>query len=187
MQNKQLEIQAQNNRLHGQTQKVQQLQAQLNDEIINGHKLREEQSALLVQRQQLECRLAQTQETDGIIAQLRNEIQELKNQHNQLGMDLHALGEQNMAEKEGHQNFIAQLKHQLAAVKNDAAAFQQELEQKNDLLRQQEVSNCFLSCNVIRFMYKIRFTYLARQCEYLSLLIPYFILAIYVCNFRRID
>lgn len=62
LQNRQIEFQAVNSRLHGQTQKLQQLQGQLNDELINSHKLREEHSALLAQKQQIECRIAQTQD-----------------------------------------------------------------------------------------------------------------------------
>lgn len=67
LQNRQIEVQAANNRLHGQTQKLQQLQAQLNDELINSHKLREEHSALLAQKQQIECRIAQSQDVSLVL------------------------------------------------------------------------------------------------------------------------
>lgn len=135
LQNKQIEIQAVNSRLHGQMQK---LQAQLNDEIMNSRKIREEHSALIVQRQQMECRLAQTQEADAVIAQLRNEIQELTNQNSQFGVDLHNLREQSLADTEGHQNYIAQLKQQIASYQQDLNKFQKDLEQSNDFARQQE-------------------------------------------------
>lgn len=138
LQNKQIEIQAINNRLHTQTQKLQQLQAQLNEEMLNSRKIREEHSALVVQRQQMECRLAQAQEADAIIAQLRNEIQELTNQNNQISVDLHALREQSIADADGHQNYIGQLKQQIATYQQDLVKFQKDLEQSNEFARQQE-------------------------------------------------
>lgn len=166
LQNRQLEVQAANNRLHGQTQKLQQLQAsllipiilyimymemffvylqaQLNDEMINSRKIREEHAALIVQRQQMECRLAQLQETEAILAQLRNQIQDLTNQNQQLNVDLHAISEQTMAEKEDHQNYIAQLKQQLATYQQDLNNFQKDLEQKNEFARQQEETRIIL-------------------------------------------
>lgn len=131
LQNKQIEMQAVNSRLQTQTQKLQQLQAQLNEEMLNSRKIREEHSALVVQRQQMELRLAQAQDADAIIAQLRNEIQELTNQNNQITVDLHALREQSIADTDGHQNYIGQLKQQIAT-------YQKDLEQSNEFARQQE-------------------------------------------------
>lgn len=61
VQAKQLEIQATNTRTHGQ---LQQLQVQLNDEIMKARKMREENAAMQMQRQQLELRMAQTQEVN---------------------------------------------------------------------------------------------------------------------------
>lgn len=144
LQNKQLEVQAINNRLHTQTQKLQQLQAQLNEEILNSRKIREEHSALLVQRQQMECRLVQAQEADALIAQLRSDIQELTNQNNQLSVDLHA----SLTDSEGHQNYIAQLKQQIATYQQDLGKYQKDLEQSGDFVRQQEEARAILERHV---------------------------------------
>lgn len=56
-----------------------------------------------------------------------------------------------MADKQAHQNYINQLQNQLATVKKDAATFQKELEQKNDILRQQEVNYIALFTGFIVF------------------------------------
>lgn len=66
---KHVELQASGARLQAQAQKLQQLQVQLNDEHVNVHKLREENGALQVQRQQVELRLSQAQEVkdEGLI------------------------------------------------------------------------------------------------------------------------
>lgn len=79
------------------------------------------------------------QEGEAIIAQLRTDIQELTNQNSQLSMDLHALNEQSIAEKEGQQAYINKLTMQLGSFQGEIAAVQKELEQKIELLRQQEV------------------------------------------------
>lgn len=144
LQSRQLELHSINNRLHQQTQKFQQLQAQLNEEILNSRKLREEHSTLIVQRQQMECRLAQAQEADAIIAQLRNDVQELNNKNNQLNIDLHTLHNDN----EGHQNYIVQLKQQIATYQQDLGKYQKELEQSSDFLRQQEEARVILERHV---------------------------------------
>lgn len=59
LQKREMDVQSMNARFHAQNQKITQLEERLNSEMANSHKLREEQAALLLQRQQLECRLAQ--------------------------------------------------------------------------------------------------------------------------------
>lgn len=59
---KHLELQSLNNLLHSQGQKMQQIQAQINDEGIVVRKLREENAALQLQRQQIDLHIAQAQE-----------------------------------------------------------------------------------------------------------------------------
>lgn len=134
LQNKQIEMQAINGRVLTQTQKMQQLQAQLNEEMLNSRKIREEHNALLAQRKQMECRLAQAQEADAVVAQLRTDLQELTSQNNQLSVDLH----QSRAENDGHQNYIAQLKQQIATYQQDLGKLQKDLEQSSEFARQQE-------------------------------------------------
>lgn len=62
IQNKQIEYQATNNRLQLNTQKIQQLQVDLNAEILKAHNLAEEKAALQMQIQQFEVKIAQVQE-----------------------------------------------------------------------------------------------------------------------------
>lgn len=62
VQNKQIEHQATNNRLQANTQKIQQLQSDLNAEILKTHKFAEEKATLQMQIQQFEVRIAQIQE-----------------------------------------------------------------------------------------------------------------------------
>lgn len=61
VQAKQVELQTTNARMHSQ---IQQLKAQLNDEIMKTRKMCEEHSAMQMQRQQLEMRLGQMQEVN---------------------------------------------------------------------------------------------------------------------------
>lgn len=70
------------------------------------------------------------------MTQLRAELQELSGRNNQLTLELHALSDQTMAEKEGQQGYITQLQIQLNT-------FQKDLEQKNDIINKQEVCRLF--------------------------------------------
>ncbi|XP_025830001.1 ribosome-binding protein 1 isoform X3 [Agrilus planipennis] len=133
LQGKNLELQTADQRLHNQNQKIQQLQGQLNEEAMAIHKLREEQATWVVQRQQLEMRLSQTQDVEATIVQLRNELQDLQNRNNQLSIELHSLNDQSIATKEHQQNLIVQLQHQLTCFKN-------EVDQKDEYIRQLEES-----------------------------------------------
>ncbi|RZB39983.1 ribosome-binding protein 1-like [Asbolus verrucosus] len=110
-------------------QQVQQLQAQIKEEMMKSHKLREEHAAMQMQRQQIDMRLAQAQESDVLISQLQNEAQELSTINNQLRMELTRLDEENCAEKDRNQSFIVQLNN-----------FQKELEQTTDRNQQLEES-----------------------------------------------
>ncbi|KAJ3648678.1 hypothetical protein Zmor_020462 [Zophobas morio] len=110
-------------------QQIQQLQAQVKEEVIKYHTLREEHAALQMQRQQIEMRLNQAQESEVIISQLQGEVQELSSINNQLQMELAHFTEENMGEKERNQSLILQLN-----------SFQKELEQKSDRNRQLEES-----------------------------------------------
>ncbi|KAJ8942327.1 hypothetical protein NQ318_005319 [Aromia moschata] len=105
MQAKQIELQASNNRSQVSTQKVQQLQTELNAEILKARALVEENAALQMQIQQFDVRLTQVQETDGVIAKLRADVEELSTQNQQLQLDL----QQSSTEKEHQQHFIIQL------------------------------------------------------------------------------
>lgn len=86
-------------------------------------------------------------QAESIIAQLRSEIQELTNQNSQLNMDCLALSDQTRVEREAHQGYMNQLKMQLAT-------FQKDLEQKNQLLQQEEVSYCGIT--KYRFFHKVK-------------------------------
>lgn len=59
LQNQQMDLLACNGRCHAQGQQLQQNQAQLNDERMKLHALREELNAVQMQRQQLEMHIAQ--------------------------------------------------------------------------------------------------------------------------------
>lgn len=115
VQTKQVEIQTINGRMHGQ---VQQLKAQLNEEIMKTRKMCEEHTAMHMQRQQLEMRLGEMQEAEATIVQLRNELQELQSRSS---VEIHNLKEQQM-------NAMTQLQHQLNIFKNDIA-------KKDDMIR----------------------------------------------------
>lgn len=122
LQAKHLELQAVNNRIHGQNQKLQQMQTQMNDESLAMHKLHEENTSLQLQRQQIDIHIAQAQEAEAT-------IQDLQGRNNQLTMELHSLTEQNMATKEHQQGIIVQLQHQVNLYKS-------ELDEKENYARQ---------------------------------------------------
>lgn len=136
VQAKQVEIQTINGRMHGQ---VQQLKAQLNEEIMKTRKMCDEHTAMQMQRQQLEMRLGQMQEAEATIVQLRNELQELQSRSN---VEMHTL-------KDQHMNTISQLQHQLNMFKNDIG-------KKEDMIRNFTVMKhdslvTFYSINVFVF------------------------------------
>ncbi|KAB0804336.1 hypothetical protein PPYR_01306 [Photinus pyralis] len=124
LQAKHLELQAVNGRIHSQNQKLQQIQAQMNEESLAMHKLHEENNALQLQRQQIEIHIAQAQEAEAT-------IQDLQGRNNQLTMELHSLTEQNMATKDHQQGIIVQLQHQVNLYKG-------ELDEKENYTRQFE-------------------------------------------------
>lgn len=125
-------------------QQLQQLQAQLKEEVVKFHKLREEHAAIQIQRQQFEIRLSQAQESEVIINQLQAEVQELSTINNQLRLELGRFTEENITEKERCQSFIVQLSN-----------FQNELEQKSERNRQLEVTRSCTKC-VTKFFYSRR-------------------------------
>ncbi|KAK5647613.1 hypothetical protein RI129_002505 [Pyrocoelia pectoralis] len=122
LQAKHLELQAVNSRVHGQNQKLQQIQAQMNEESLAMHKLHEENTSLQLQRQQIDIHIAQAQEAEAT-------IQDLQSRNNQLTMELHSLTEQNIATKEHQQGIIVQLQHQVNLYKS-------ELDEKENYTRQ---------------------------------------------------
>ncbi|KAK4885227.1 hypothetical protein RN001_001498 [Aquatica leii] len=124
LQAKHLELQNVNARLHSQNQKLQQMQAQINEETITVRKLREENAALQMQRQQIDMHISQAQEAEVT-------IQDLQSRNNQLTMELHSITEQNMATKEHQQSIIVQLQHQVNLYKT-------ELDDKENYNRQIE-------------------------------------------------
>jgi ribosome-binding protein 1 len=109
-------------------QQIQQLQTQIQEEVMKNHKLREEYATIQMQRQQFEMRLSQVKESEGIINQLQNDIQELSSINDQLRMESLRLNEENIAEKERSQSCMLQLNN-----------FKHEFEQKTERNRQLEV------------------------------------------------
>ncbi|KAF5303624.1 hypothetical protein FQA39_LY09871 [Lamprigera yunnana] len=124
LQAKHLELQSANSRLHSQNQKLQQMQTQINEESIAMRKLHEENTALQLQRQQIDIHISQVQEAEAT-------IQDLQTRNNQLTMELHTLTDQNMASKDHQQSIIVQLQHQVNVYKT-------ELEDKDNYNRQIE-------------------------------------------------
>nr|CAH7768422.1 unnamed protein product [Callosobruchus chinensis] len=91
-----------NQRLQVTTQKVNQLQTELNAEILRKRKLLEDHASLQVQVQRYEVSLAQVSETDAILVKLRNDVEQFSAQNQQL--------QQIIAEKERqHQHCLMQL------------------------------------------------------------------------------
>ncbi|KAJ8944172.1 hypothetical protein NQ314_009534 [Rhamnusium bicolor] len=121
-QTSQIEIQATNNRLQVNTQKLQQLQTELNAEILKTHKLMEDNAAFQMQVQQYEVRISQVEETDSIIAKLRNDIEEFSTQNQQLRLEL----QQNLAEKDHQQQ------HFLIQMSNLEKGCKQQIQQKEE-------------------------------------------------------
>lgn len=120
LQNKQMELQGLNNRMHNQAQALQQVQVQLNDERLKHHGVREELANAQMQRQQLEMHMAQ--ETEVMIPQLRNQIQELSARNEQLLIDITHIQK---IGAESEQSYINQLNN-----------FTKELDQKNRQLEE---------------------------------------------------
>ncbi|KAF5308177.1 hypothetical protein FQR65_LT06357 [Abscondita terminalis] len=112
LQAKHLELQNINGRVHTQNQKLQQMQAQINEDAVAVRKLRDDNNALQLQRQQMDMCISQTQEAEAT-------IQELQSRNNQLTMELHSMTEQNMAMKDHQQNIVAQLQHQVNVYKTE--------------------------------------------------------------------
>jgi ribosome-binding protein 1 len=108
-------------------QQIQQLQTQIQEEVMKNHKLREEYATIQMQRQQFEMRLSQVKESEGIINQLQNDIQELSSINDQLRMESLRLNEENIAEKERSQSCMLQMNN-----------FKHEFEQKTERNRQLE-------------------------------------------------
>ncbi|XP_056636439.1 ribosome-binding protein 1-like isoform X2 [Diorhabda sublineata] len=84
VQTKQIEIQAANNRYQVNIQKIQQLQAELNAEIMKTHKLVEDNGALQLQIQQYEVSLSKVQETENLIHKMKSDLEEVSNTNQQL-------------------------------------------------------------------------------------------------------
>ncbi|XP_057655089.1 kinectin-like isoform X6 [Diorhabda carinulata] len=84
VQTKQIEIQAANNRYQVNVQKIQQLQAELNAEIMKTHKLVEDNGALQLQIQQYEVSLSKVQETENLIHKMKSDLEEVSNTNQQL-------------------------------------------------------------------------------------------------------
>ncbi|XP_018576892.1 ribosome-binding protein 1 isoform X3 [Anoplophora glabripennis] len=134
VQNKQIEQQATNNRLQVNTQKIQQLQADLNAEILKTHKLVEDNAALQMQIQQFEVRISQVQDTDNIVATLKNDVEELSAQNQHLRLEL----QQNVAEKDHQQQqFMIQMGNLEKGLKQQ---IQQLEESRQDLERNLEMA-----------------------------------------------
>ncbi|VEN59323.1 unnamed protein product [Callosobruchus maculatus] len=115
-----------NQRLQVTTQKVNQLQAELNAEIIRKRKLLEDHSALQVQVQRYEVSLAQISETDAILVKLRNDVEQFSAQNQQL--------QQIIAEKE------RQNQHCLMQLANMEKSLEQEKEIRMEIERNLEKS-----------------------------------------------
>ncbi|KAG5890213.1 hypothetical protein JTB14_028755 [Gonioctena quinquepunctata] len=131
VQNKQIELQAANNRFQVNTEKIQQLQAELNAEIMKTHKVIEDNNALQMQIQQYEVSLSQLQETDNIIVKLRSDVEELSAQNQQLRMEL----QKSAGEKEHqHQHFMMQIANMEKGFKES----HQELERNLELALRKE-------------------------------------------------
>ncbi|CAH1116950.1 unnamed protein product [Phaedon cochleariae] len=137
-QTRHIEIQAGNNRFQVNAQKIQQLQAELNSEMIKTHKLMEDNAALQMQAQQYEVSLSQMQDTENIIGKLRSDIDELSAQNQQLRMDLQQIA----AEKEHQQqHFMMQMatmdkgfkESRMEMEKNLEMALRQENDWKNEI------------------------------------------------------
>ncbi|GLV33417.1 aluminum tubes [Carabus blaptoides fortunei] len=129
------ELQAAMARMQGMNQKMQQM----NEELVMTRKLRDELSAMQIQRQQLEMHLSQKQDAEATIqsqiGQLGGELQEHKQVNTQLSMELQALRENSHTEKEMLLDRIRQMEGQMMHYKNEA-------DQKQDLSRQLEESRC---------------------------------------------
>ncbi|KAJ8925632.1 hypothetical protein NQ315_009477 [Exocentrus adspersus] len=138
IQNKHIEHQAINNRLQVNTQKIQQLQAELNAEILKTHKLMEDNTALQMQTQQIEVRLSEAQEVDNIIVKLRSDIEELSAQNQHLRLEL----QQSLGEKEHQQQqFMIQMSNLEKGLKQQIQQLEEshrDLERSLDMALRQE-------------------------------------------------
>ncbi|XP_023017045.2 SMC superfamily domain-containing protein aluminum tubes isoform X2 [Leptinotarsa decemlineata] len=131
VQNKQIELQASNNRFQVNSQKIQQLQAELNAEIMKTRKFMEDNAALQMQIQQYDVNLLQFQEAENIIVKLRSENEDLSAENQQLRMELQKIA----GEKEHqHQHFMMQIANMETGFKES----HQELEKKLELALRQE-------------------------------------------------
>ncbi|KAJ8977644.1 hypothetical protein NQ317_003622 [Molorchus minor] len=138
LQAKLIELQAGNNRVQVNTQKIQQLQTELNAEILKTHKLMEENAALQMQTQQFEVGLTQLQEKDSIIAKMGCDLEELSAQNQQLRLDL----QQQLAESDHQeQHYLIQMGNLEKGLKQQIQQLEeshQDLEKKLEIALRQE-------------------------------------------------
>ncbi|XP_044746115.1 ribosome-binding protein 1 [Coccinella septempunctata] len=136
LQNLQMDLLACNNRCHAQGQQLQQTQAQLNEERMKLHSLREELAAVQMQRQQLEMHIAQ--ESEVMIAQLRADIQEYSARNEQMLIDINTI--QKVA-ADNEASYIAQLSNMTQELGEKSRQLEElhiELANKNEMLYRQE-------------------------------------------------
>ncbi|XP_045461094.1 kinectin isoform X2 [Harmonia axyridis] len=136
LQSQQLDLLACNNRCHAQGQQLQQTQAQLNDEIMKLHSLREELATVQMQRQQLEMHIAQ--ESEVMIAQLRADVQEYSARNEQMVIDINTI--QKVA-AENESSYIAQLSSMTQELGEKSRLLEElhiEIANKNEMLYRQE-------------------------------------------------